>query len=178
MESIYTPPSQFSGGFSKAMECVKLMALQAINKGFGEVGAQEYRWANVVIDEKTGNVMELEKLLKYPKYTEVWTLAAANEYGRLFQGCGTNKDGTQCVVGTNACHRIKRIQVLKDKITTYNKSVVDIRLEKAESKQVQFTAGGNILKYTGETLIKTALIEIAKLILIVHYQQGEQSLWL
>ena len=34
MESIYTPPSQFSGGFSKAMECVELMALAAINKGF------------------------------------------------------------------------------------------------------------------------------------------------
>ena len=35
MESIYTPPSQFSGRFSKAMECVEMMALQAINKGFG-----------------------------------------------------------------------------------------------------------------------------------------------
>ena len=70
MESIYTPPSQFSGGFSKAMECVEMVALVAINKGFREIGAQEYRWANAVIDEETGDVMDLEKLLKHPKYTE------------------------------------------------------------------------------------------------------------
>ena len=71
VESIYTPPPRFLGGFSKAMECVEMMALEAINKGFGKVGAQDYKWANVVIDEETGDVMDLKKLLKHPKYTEV-----------------------------------------------------------------------------------------------------------
>ena len=52
MESNYTPPSQFSGEFSKAIECVEMMALEAINKRFGKVGAQDYKWANVVIDGK------------------------------------------------------------------------------------------------------------------------------
>ena len=101
MESIYIPPSQFSGGFSKTMECVEMTALVAVNKGFREIGAEEYRWVNAVIDEETGDVMDLEKLLKHPKYIEAWTLAAANEYERLFQGCGRNQDGTQRVVGTN-----------------------------------------------------------------------------
>ena len=104
IKSIYTPPSQLSGGFSKVMECVEMMALAAINKGFGGIGAQEYRWATAVIDEESGDVMNLKKLLKHPKYTEAWTLAAANEYGRLFQGCGRNKYGIQRAVGTNACH--------------------------------------------------------------------------
>ena len=84
------------------------MALQAINKGLGKVGAQDYKWANVVIDEEIGDVMDLKKLLKHPKYMEVWTLAAENEYGRLFQGCGRNKDGSQRVEGTNTLHKTKR----------------------------------------------------------------------
>ena len=78
----------------------------------------------------------------------------ANEYRRLFQGCERNEDGTQHVVGTNACHWIRRNQVLKNKIATYNRSVADIRSEKAQPKQVLFTVGGNILNYTGETSTK------------------------
>ena len=79
---------------------------------------------------------------------ETLTRAAANEYGRLFQGCGRNKDGSQRVDGTNACHWIRKNQVPKGKTAMYNSSVADIRPEKAEPNQVQFTAGGNILKYT------------------------------
>ena len=152
METIYTPPSHFAGGFSKAMECVKVMALEAVNTGFGTVKDQDYKWANVIIDEETGDVMDLKKLLKHPKYTETWRRAASDEYGRLFQG-------------KNACHWIKRNQVPKDKIATYNRSVADIRPEKAEPKQVQFTAGGNILKYTGETSTETVLVETENLII-------------
>ena len=60
METIYTPPSQYSGGYSKAMECVEMMALEAVNTGFGTVGPQDYKWANVVIDDETGDVMDLK----------------------------------------------------------------------------------------------------------------------
>ena len=41
--------------------------------------------------------------------------AASNEYGRLFQGCGRNEDGSQQIEGTNACHWIKKNQVPKGK---------------------------------------------------------------
>ena len=73
MESIYTPPSQFSGRFSKAMTCVEMMALDAINKQFETVGLQhqDYKWANAVIEEETGDVMNLKKLMRHPKYTEM-----------------------------------------------------------------------------------------------------------
>ena len=69
MELIYTPPSQYLVGFAKAIECIEMMALEAVNTGFGTVGAQEYKWAHAVIDEETGEVMILKKLLKHPKYT-------------------------------------------------------------------------------------------------------------
>ena len=81
METIYTPPSQFSGKFAKAMKCVEMIALEAVNMGFDTVGDQVYKWANIVIDKETGDVMDLKKLLNHPKYTETWTRAAANEYG-------------------------------------------------------------------------------------------------
>ena len=70
--------------------------------------------------------------MRHPKYTETWTRAAANEYKRLFQGCGRNKDGSQRIEGTNTCHWIKRSQVPKVKSATYNQSVADIRPEKKE----------------------------------------------
>ena len=81
METVYTPPSQFSGGLSKAMECVEMMALEAITTTFGTIGGKNYHYANAVVDAETGDVMSLQKLLKHPKYMEVWTRAAANEYG-------------------------------------------------------------------------------------------------
>ena len=76
------------------MECIEMMALKVINKQFETVDPQDYKWSNVVIDEKTGDVMNLKKLMRHPKYTETWTRAAANEYGRLFQGYGRNKNGS------------------------------------------------------------------------------------
>ena len=77
METVYTPPPKFLGGLSKAMECVEMMALEAVNTTFGTIGGQNYHYANAVIDEETGDVMNLKKLLKHPKYMEVWTRAAA-----------------------------------------------------------------------------------------------------
>ena len=49
------------------MECIEMMALDAINNGCGDVGSQDYKWANVVIDEETGNVMDFKKLLNHQK---------------------------------------------------------------------------------------------------------------
>ena len=118
-----------------------------------------------MIDEETGDAMNLKKLLRHLKYTETWTRAAANECGRLFQGYGRNEDGSQRIERTNACHWIKKSQVPKGKTVTYNRSVADIRPEKAEPNQVQLTAGGNILQYTGETSTETASIETAKLLI-------------
>ena len=60
-ETIYSPPSQFSKGFSKAMECLEMMALEAVNTEFGAFGGPHYHYANLFIDEEKGNVMNLKK---------------------------------------------------------------------------------------------------------------------
>ena len=108
MGTIYTPPSLFSGGFAKAIECIEMMALEVVNNGFSKVGAQDYKWANVFIDKVTGDILDLKELLNHPKYTETWTRAASNEYGRLFQGYGRKEYGTQHVERTNVCHWIRK----------------------------------------------------------------------
>ena len=46
-----------------------MMALEAVNTGFGTIRDQNYK-ANVVIDEETGDIMDLKKLLNHPKYTK------------------------------------------------------------------------------------------------------------
>jgi hypothetical protein len=124
--------SKFSNGFGKAVAILDYMG--------GKEDAfipdkQEYKYrANAVIDEDTGKSMEYRDLLKDPKHREAWSRAAANEFGRLFNGVGKNKDGTQRVVGTNTCHWIRKSQVPKGKIVTYARTVVAIRTEKAEKK--------------------------------------------
>jgi hypothetical protein len=85
---------------------------------------QEYKYrANAVIDEETRKTMEYRDLLRDPKHREDWSRAAVNEFGRLFNGVGKNKDGTQRVVGTNTCHWIKRSQVPKGKKVTRTETI-------------------------------------------------------
>ena len=67
---------------------------------------------------------------------ETWTKAAANEYGRLFQGCCRKEDSSQRTKGTNACHWIRRNQVPKGKRLSYSREVADIRPEKEDPNRV------------------------------------------
>jgi hypothetical protein len=155
--------SEFSNGFGKAVAILDYMG--------GKEDAfipdkQEYKYrANAVIDEDTGKLMEYRDLLKDPKHREDWSRAAANEFGRLFNGVGKNKDGTQRVVGTNTCHWIKQSQVPRGKKVTYARTVVAIRTEKAEQKRVRITAGGDRPDYPGETSNDTASLDTTKILI-------------
>jgi hypothetical protein len=86
-------------------------------------------------------------------------------FGRLFNGAGENKDGTQIVVGTNTCHWIKPSQVPRGKKVTYARTVVAIRTENAEQKRVRITAGGDRLDYPGETSTDIASLDTTKILI-------------
>ena len=119
--SRYSSPSTYKG---KVMEYIEMMAFVTIaNKGYGEIVSQHYTYANVVTDDETGNVMDLKKLLKDPKYIKIWSRSTSNEYGRLFQDCGRTEDGAQRIEGTNTYYWITKAQVPKIKIT-YARAVV------------------------------------------------------
>jgi hypothetical protein len=103
--------SHFLNGYGKA---VAILEYQGINDSF--VPNQDYKYrACAVIDKETGKSMEYRVLLKEPKHRETWSRAAANEFGRLFDGVGKNADGTQRVKGTNTCHWIKNHKYQKEK---------------------------------------------------------------
>ena len=106
----YTPPSPYTGGWSKAMLMIEANTFDI---------CQGYKYANGVVDDETGKIMDLKSLLKHPKYIDTWTKAAADEYGRLFQGIGKSDDGSkQRIEGTNTCHWIKKEQVPNNKRAT------------------------------------------------------------
>ena len=126
---------------------------------------QGYKYANAVLDEESGHMLELRDLLKHPKHSKIWTIAACKEYGRLFQGYGKNADGTKIAEGTNTCHWCPKSQVPKHKKATYAQYIVDVRPEKEDPNRVQITAGGNRLDYFGETSTETASLETAKILI-------------
>ena len=88
-----------------------------------------------------------------------------NDFGRLFQGCEKNADGTQQIEGTNECHWIPRTKVPRGKKVTYARTVVDIRPEKEDPNRVRIIAGGNRLDYFGEVSTETSSLETAKILL-------------
>ena len=51
-------------------------------------------FANAIIDEETGKLLEYRDLVKMEKYQDTWTTSLANDLGRLAQGIrgvpGTN----------------------------------------------------------------------------------------
>jgi hypothetical protein len=83
--------SKFSNGFGKAVAILDYMG----GKEHAFIpDKQEYKYrADAVINEETGKSMEYKDLLKDPKYREDWSRAAANKFGRLFNGVGSNADG-------------------------------------------------------------------------------------
>ena len=118
-----------------------------------------------MLDEESGRMFELRDLLKHPKHSKTWTIAACKEYGRLFQGYGKNADGSKIAEGTNTCHWCPKAQVPKHKKATYARYVVDVRPEKEDPNRVRITAGGNRLDYFGETSTETASLETAKILI-------------
>jgi hypothetical protein len=83
--------SHFSNGYGKA---VAILEYQGGKDDFIP-DRQDYKYrACAAIDEETGKSMEYRDLLKDPKHRETWSRAAANEFGRLFNGVGKNADGT------------------------------------------------------------------------------------
>jgi hypothetical protein len=139
--------SHFSNGYRKA---VAILEYQGGKDAFIP-DRQDYKYrACAVIDEETGKSMKYRDLLKDPNHRETWSRAAANEFGRLFNGVGKNADGTQHVKGTSTYQWIKKLQVPKGKRVTYAKTVVAVRPEKEGINRVRITVGGNLLYYLGD----------------------------
>eukprot|EP00957_Ditylum_brightwellii_P022003 1659756-Ditylum_brightwellii.AAC.1 len=70
--------------------------------------------ANTVFDKATQKNLEYHDLIKNPKYQKVWSISAANEFGRLAQGMGN-----QIPKGTDTLHFISYSKVPQNKNPIY-----------------------------------------------------------
>ena len=52
------------------------------------------KWAMPVLDSKTGQTLKYRQLRNHPTFHQVWNKSNSNELGRLYQGIGTNSEGT------------------------------------------------------------------------------------
>jgi len=115
----------------------------------------------MVMDAKTGKMLNYRQLLRNPFYSKPWSLSSANEFGRLANGIGGRIKNP-----TNTIRFIRRDEVptkrMKD--VTYGQFVCSVRPEKKEANRTRFTVGGDRINYPGEVATPTADMLVAKML--------------
>jgi hypothetical protein len=111
---------------------------------------------NAVIRPTMGANMECRGLITDKETFPTWDRAAANEFGRLAQGVGGR------IEGSNTIYFIPRSAVPPNKTVTYGRFVVDVRPNKEEVHRVRLTVGGNLIKYDGDVLTRSADLTTSK----------------
>jgi hypothetical protein len=116
--------------------------------------------AGVVLDPKTGKLMEYRHLMAKPEYCEIWGKANANEIGRLAQGL----DGV--VEGTNTFFFKLYQDIPKErrKDVTYAQICCNYRPEKEDPHRVRITVGGDRINYPFDVGTPTADMLLVKLL--------------
>ena len=82
--------------------------------------------AFAVTHPEIGEQMEYKDLVKDPKFKKEWQLSKSNELGRLLQGIGKNKDGTQRIKGYDCCDVIHNHEVEERRTVTYAQTVCTV----------------------------------------------------
>ena len=93
--------------------------------------------ANAVVDPITGNLEEYSQLITKPNGAE-WIQGMANEFGRLTKGVLPNMKS-----GTETMRFIAHSDMPKNKTATYMRIVTAEKPNKAKSKRVRCTVGGD-----------------------------------
>jgi hypothetical protein len=120
-------------------------------------------YANPTVHPVTGcTISSYKKLMHDPPTAEVWQTAFGKDFGGTAQGC--NKTGQK---GTNAMfvmtHDEIRHALAAKKFFTYANPVVDYRPQKDDPLHIRITAGGNLMNYDGNSSVRTADLDTAKL---------------
>ena len=117
--------------------------------------------ANPVLDEETGQMLQYRQLIRHPRFKEAWNISAANEFGRLAQGCGDRVKGTDTIFFIHK-HEIPANR-LKD--VTYVSMVCQVRTEKDEPNRTRATMGGNNINFPDDVGTPTADLLLIKIFL-------------
>ena len=117
--------------------------------------------AHSVLDQDTGKLLEYRQLLKDPKFKQIWTRSAADEFGRLAQGIGGR------IKGTDTIRFIHKREIPTDRLkdVTYIKFVCTVRTEKKDPNRTRATMGGNLINYPEDVGTPTANLLLIKIFL-------------
>ena len=111
-------------------------------------------WAQAVLDDETGELLEYRQLIKYPKQKDVWSKSFATEIRRY-------ADTTKTIAFVIK-HQIPH---WRRKEITYGQIVCNYRSEKANPNQTRITVGGDCINYPGDCGTPTADLLTFKLLL-------------
>jgi hypothetical protein len=113
---------------------------------------------NAVLNNDTGELMEMHHLLCNPKYTELWGKLYTKELGRLAQGVsGTNGIDTIVFI------RYNKIPLNRRRHITYRKTVATYRQEKDNPNRTRLTVGGNWIVHHGNVSTPTVKMMTVKM---------------
>ena len=129
-------------------------------------------FANAIMDEETGDMLEYRHLVKIPKYQDILSKAFGKEIGQLAQG----QPGV--VEGTNTLFFVpfSKVPKNKQKNITYAWICTDYRPEKKDPNQCRISLGGNVINYSGDVGTRAANMLTIKLLLNMLFPcQGQSS---
>ena len=101
------------------------------------------------------------ELISSYKHAEVWMTAFREDFGGMSEG--NNKIGQK---GTNTMFVMSPQDIpniLKNRVVTYARVVVDHRPQKADPNHIQIIAGSNLINYPGGLTTRTVDITTSKL---------------
>ena len=118
-------------------------------------------YANAVMDNETGELLEYRHLIKRPKYKVPWKYSFGNEVGRLAQGMPGRTTGTNTIF---FIHK-SEIPAERWKDVTSGRIVCDERPQKAEVNRTRLTIDGSRINIDIDCGTPTASLLTVKLLL-------------
>ena len=115
--------------------------------------------SNAVINEVTGQSMDVRQLLQEPNKS-IWRTSLDKNLGRLTQGVGTRMS-----CSSNTIFYMPKSRIPSNRKVTYTRMVTTIRLHKNEVNRVCVTVSGNILNYQYVTTTNCARLATTKCLL-------------
>jgi hypothetical protein len=92
---ILKPPKYIDESIAARVRARRLQSKTTVNESIADRVAQRRREAaHAVLDQETGELLEYRRLLKHPRFKEVWNRSAADEFRRLAQGIEGRIKGT------------------------------------------------------------------------------------
>ena len=111
-------------------------------------------WAQPVLDDDTGDLLEYRHLLKHPQHKVVWTSSFGKEICRLATTTDTLSFKSKTEIPTE-----------RRKDITYGRIVCTYRSEKKDPYRTRITMGGNLINYPDDCGTPTADLISVKLML-------------